>query len=58
MAGAVQGSALDHLLFAGGHRAIRDVMVAGRWVVKDGSHAAETALGDRFGALMGRLGRA
>lgn len=57
MAGAAEGSALDHLLFAGGRDAIRDVMVAGRWVVKDRRHGADSALVDRFDALMGRLGR-
>jgi formimidoylglutamate deiminase len=55
MAGAVDGSALDHLVFAGGARAIRDVMVAGRWVVRDGRHAAEAALAEPFAALMRRL---
>jgi cytosine/adenosine deaminase-related metal-dependent hydrolase len=34
MAGAAAEGALDHLLFAGGDAAIRDVMVAGRWVIK------------------------
>jgi formimidoylglutamate deiminase len=56
MAGAVAASALDHLLFAGGSAAIRDVMVAGRWVVNQGQHAAELPLRDRFRELMGRLG--
>jgi formimidoylglutamate deiminase len=55
MAGAAEGSALDHLVFAGGARAIRDVMVAGRWVVRDGRHAAEAALAEPFAALMRRL---
>jgi formimidoylglutamate deiminase len=55
MAGAADGSALDHLVFAGGSRAIRDVMVAGRWVVRDGRHAAEAALAQPFAALMQRL---
>jgi formimidoylglutamate deiminase len=55
MAGAVAASALDHLLFAGGSAAIRDVMVAGKWVVKQGLHAAEQPLQERFFALMARL---
>jgi len=55
MAGAPLENALDHLLFAGGAAAIRDVMVAGRWVVKDGHHAAELPLQERFAALMTRL---
>ena len=50
-------TALDHLLFAGGDAAIRDVMVAGRWVVKDRRHAAEDAvLARRFARLLQRLG--
>jgi formimidoylglutamate deiminase len=55
MAGAAAGTALDHLVFAGGSAAIRDVMVAGRWVVKDGHHAAELPLRGRFAELMTRL---
>jgi formimidoylglutamate deiminase len=55
MAGAAEGSALDHLIFAGGAQAIRDVMVAGRWVVRDGRHAAEAALAEPFAAVMRRL---
>jgi formimidoylglutamate deiminase len=55
MAGAPLENALDHLLFAGGEAAIRDVMVAGRWLVKDRHHAAELALRPRFAGLMGRL---
>jgi formimidoylglutamate deiminase len=55
MAGAAAETALDHLIFAGGSAAIRDVMVAGRWVIKERRHAAEEALHGRFAALMGRL---
>ena len=55
MAGAADSSALDHLLFAGGNAAIRDVMVAGRWVVKNGEHTAEAPLRARFGELMRQL---
>jgi formimidoylglutamate deiminase len=55
MAGAPLENALDHLLFAGAAAAIGDVMVAGRWVVKDKHHAAELALQERFQELMGRL---
>ena len=39
-----------------GDAAIRDVMVAGRWVVKDRLHAAERPLSGRFAELMSRLG--
>jgi formimidoylglutamate deiminase len=55
MAGSVPDNALDHLVFAGGSAAIRDVMVAGRWVVKDRRHAAEPLLQPRFVDLMKRL---
>jgi formimidoylglutamate deiminase len=55
MAGAAGRAGLDHLLFAGGDAAIRDVMVAGRWVVKDGHHPAEAALRPRFAELMRTL---
>jgi formimidoylglutamate deiminase len=39
------------LIFAGGSAAIRDVMVGGRWVVKDGRHALEPALAAPFRKL-------
>jgi formimidoylglutamate deiminase len=55
MEGAAADTALDHLIFAGGDAAIRDVMVAGRWVIKDGRHTAENELRPRFAALMRRL---
>lgn len=57
MVGAAADAALDHLLFAGGDAAIRDVMVAGRWAIKGRHHAAEDALRPRFAELMQRLGR-
>jgi formimidoylglutamate deiminase len=55
MVGATADAALDHLLFAGGDAAIRDVMVAGRWAIKDRRHAAEDELRPRFAGLMKRL---
>jgi formimidoylglutamate deiminase len=55
MVGAAADTALDHLLFAGGEAAIRDVMVAGRWVIKDRRHAVEDELRPRFAGLMQRL---
>ncbi len=55
MVGAAPDTALDHLLFAGGDAAIRDVMVGGRWVIKDRRHAAEDVLFPRFADLMKRL---
>jgi len=55
LVGAAAGTALDHVLFAGADAAIRDVMVAGRWVIKDRHHAAEESVGPRFAALMNRF---
>lgn len=57
MAGAQEATALDHLIFAGGSRAIRDVMVAGRWVVRERRHPAEERLAVPFRELMRRLAR-
>jgi formimidoylglutamate deiminase len=58
MLGAAADAALDHLLFAGGDAAIRDVMVAGRWVIKDRRHACEEAVLSRCAALLQRLAAA
>jgi formimidoylglutamate deiminase len=55
MAGVSAETSLDHLVFAGGDAAIRDVMVGGRWVVKDGHHAADLPLRPRFADMMARL---
>ena len=55
MAGAAPNTAIDHLIFAGGSAAIRDVMVDGKWVVKDFHHGAEAPHHPRFLALMSEL---
>jgi formimidoylglutamate deiminase len=55
MAGAPIDNALDHLVFAGGEAAVRDVMVGGRWVVRERHHAAELPLAAQFVELMQRL---
>lgn len=56
MAGAAGDAALDRLLFAGADQAIRDVMVAGYWVVKDRRHAADDQLRGHFTRVMHNLG--
>jgi formimidoylglutamate deiminase len=48
LAGAAAGTALDRLLFAGADKSIRDVMVGGRWVVKDRKHGADDRLRESF----------
>jgi formimidoylglutamate deiminase len=55
LAGATLDGTLDHVVFAGADRAIRDVMVAGHWVVRDGHHAREAATQQDFAALLGQL---
>jgi len=55
LAGAPLEAALDHVLFAGADRAISDVMVAGRWVVKSGEHRAEGTIRGKFAQLMQSL---
>jgi formimidoylglutamate deiminase len=55
LAGGASDTILDRLLFAGGDKAIRDVMVAGRWVIREGRHAADDDLRRRFGPLMNEL---
>jgi formimidoylglutamate deiminase len=56
MTAAAPDAALDHLVFAGGGSgAIRDVLVGGRWVVRDGRHLGEEGLSERFAAVLRRL---
>jgi formimidoylglutamate deiminase len=55
MAGAAADAALDRLLFAGADKAIRDVMVGGRWVVKDRKHGADDQLRESFPRVMNGL---
>jgi formimidoylglutamate deiminase len=55
MAGVAAEGALDRLLFAGADKAIRDVMVDGRWVVKNHRHAADDQLRADFGRTMENL---
>ena len=55
MAGVAADGALDRLLFAGADKAIRDVMVDGRWVIKAHRHAADDQLRADFGRTMNRL---
>lgn len=49
LAGASEDRALDRLVFGAAARAIRHVMVAGRWQIRDGRHADEQDIGRVFG---------
>jgi formimidoylglutamate deiminase len=55
MAGVADDAALDRLVFAGADKAIRDVMVNGRWVVKDYRHSQDDQLRGRFASVMASL---
>lgn len=46
---------LDAWVFSGNATPVRDVMVAGRWVVRDGRHARQAEIAARFAATMRRL---
>ena len=46
---------LDALVFSSPTAPWRDVMVAGRWVVRDGRHAAAEAIAERFAGTMAEL---
>jgi len=46
---------LDALVFSSPTSSWRDVMVAGRWVVRDGRHAAAATIAERFASALGEL---
>jgi formimidoylglutamate deiminase len=48
-------SVLDAFIFSAGSGAVRDVMVAGKWVVKDGKHLAREAVQRAFAHAMKAL---
>jgi formimidoylglutamate deiminase len=52
VASAKEDALLNRWLFAGHDRQIRDVMVAGRWVIQDGHHALEEQTAVRFADLL------
>ena len=48
-------TALDAWILSGTQNPVRDVMVAGRWVIRDRRHAAEEAIRDAYRAAAARL---
>ncbi|NWF14239.1 formimidoylglutamate deiminase [Pseudomonas reactans] len=48
LATATEDGILNRWLFAGGDRQVRDVLVNGKWVVRDGHHAGEEDSGRAF----------
>lgn len=49
------GATLDDYVFVSGPRAVREVMVGGRTLVREGRHAAREAVAARFAAALARL---
>jgi len=47
---------LDTFLFAGNRNLVRDVMVAGEWVVRGGRHRDGERIGKRYAKAIARLG--
>ena len=46
---------LDRWLFALGDRAVRDVMVAGRWQISDRQHRLDASIDEKFRGVLARL---
>lgn len=57
LASRQEDAALDSLVFASAAGAVRDVMVAGRWVVRDRHHPGEERIAQRFRDTAERLAR-
>ena len=55
LATATADGILNRWLFAGGDRQVRDVMVNGKWVVRDGRHAAEEESSRAFTQVLREL---
>ena len=48
---------LNSWLFAGNQPLVKDVIVAGKWLIRDGNHAAEADIQAKFRAALKRLAR-
>ncbi|WP_439862048.1 formimidoylglutamate deiminase [Pseudomonas sp. MBLB4136] len=46
---------LNRWLFAGGDRQVRDVLVAGRWVIREGRHAAQESTQQAFAQVLRQM---
>lgn len=58
VAGIPPSTLLDALVFSSPGRAWRDVMVAGKWVIRDHHHAHAAAIAQRFEAAMAAIWQA
>jgi formimidoylglutamate deiminase len=55
LAGQATGSALDAAIFGPCRRPVRDVMSRGRWIVREGCHAQEAEVLQRYRAAVARI---
>ncbi|RVU38579.1 formimidoylglutamate deiminase [Hwanghaeella grinnelliae] len=55
LTGRTGDAVTDTVVFSGGHGFVRDVMVGGKWTVKDGRHALEEKAADDFRLTLTRL---
>jgi len=55
MTGRAGDAVADTVVFSGGHGFVRDVMVGGKWTVKDGHHALEEKAASDFRLTLTRL---
>ncbi len=55
LAGRRGETVLDSLVFAGNANPVQDVMVGGRWLVRDGRHRARAEVAGRYRAALRRL---
>jgi formimidoylglutamate deiminase len=55
LAGRYGDALLDTLVFSGNVNLVRDVMVGGRWLVRDGRHVRRDEIADAYRAAVARL---
>lgn len=55
LAGREGDTILDALVFAGNECLVRDVMVGGNWRIREGHHAQEDAIRDRYKSTLAKL---
>ena len=53
--GRDENTLIDTFVFSGAGHEVRDVMVAGRWLVQEGRHSAETAIAVNYKRAMNRI---
>ncbi|HXV25382.1 MAG TPA: formimidoylglutamate deiminase [Alphaproteobacteria bacterium] len=56
LAGMSGDELIDGAVFAGNMNPVRDVMVGGRWVVREGRHVREAEIEARYRAALARIG--